>query len=98
MNMPAKFQLNRTTNAYQSELLIKTGQHFQNAIFSLCRPCPDMTLGCPDKNSTKHILLLKAMSGHPINMSEHPVPVIVLNDFKLCPRSRDCEAIINTSL
>jgi hypothetical protein len=36
-------------------------------------------------------LPLQAMSGH-------PVPVTVLNDFKLCPRSRDCEAIINTSL
>jgi hypothetical protein len=38
------------------------------------------------------------MSGHPINMSGHSVPVTILNDFKLCPRFRDCEAIINTSL
>jgi hypothetical protein len=98
MSMPTKFQLNRTTNAYRSELLIKTRQHFQNVIFSLCRPCPDMLLGCLDINPGSIFLLRKAMSRHPINMFGHPVPVTVLNDFKLCPKSRDCEAIINTPL
>jgi hypothetical protein len=61
-----------------------------------------LSIGAVDQDWTVFpecdFLPLQAMSGHPINMSGHPVPVTVLNDFKLCPRSRDCEAIINTSL
>jgi hypothetical protein len=43
-------------------------------------------------------LLTKFLGIQSILSLKHPVPVTVLNDFKLCPRSRDCEAIINTSL
>jgi hypothetical protein len=86
MNIPTKFQLNRMTNTHRLKLLIKDRR---NVIY---KGCLDMLLRCSDTNSNKLILLdRKALSGH-------PVPITVLNDFKLCSRSRDCGAIINIPL
>jgi hypothetical protein len=48
--------------------------------------------------ASSFLLARKAFSEQALNLSGYPVPVTVLNDFKLCPRSRDCGAIINTHL
>jgi hypothetical protein len=65
MNIPAKFQLNRTTNAYQSELLIKALQKFNMLFSTFVGP---VQTAIPET----HFVLHKALFGLPTNLSEHP--------------------------
>ena len=91
MNVLTKFQLSQTINS--SIDVIDQGPT-ESLVTLFNRECPGKLLGCPNTNSSKHVF---ACSQGPVQ-TRHVVPVTVLNNFKSCPRSRDCKAIINTTL